>query len=555
MKKMDLFVTSLFLFCCFGSKGIAEPMQSYIDAYVRLVKPLQMAANIAYWEAATTGKDENFDLFSQYDLQLKKITGDQKQFEILKTLLTQTATDSLLKRQLQVIYNQFLPNQIDPLLQQRIVNQTSLVERKFSTFRGEMNGTLVNQNEIDAILKTEKNSDIRQAAWEAGKQVGEAVSMDILHLVKLRNEAAQSLGFANFHTLSLTSAEQDPDQLDALMAELQQLSEEPFLRIKAELDSILSFNYDIDRHNLMPWHYHDLFFQETPQIFAVDLDRYYENRDVVELARLFFQGIHLPVDQILLHSDLYERAGKNPHAFSTDIDREGDVRILCNVVNNERWMETMLHELGHATYDQYQSPSTPWLLRGAAHSFTTEGVAMFFGRLSRHPVWMQEMLGLSNQERDEITAVADKYMQLKQIIFARWAMVMYYFEKEMYANPDQDLNALWWGLIKKYQHVTPPPQRIKPDWATKIHIALYPAYYHNYLLGELFASQLYEYYRDNVLKAASDEQVAWVEQIKLGDFMRKRVFTLGAKYPWQEMIKKATGEYLSAAAFARQFVK
>ncbi|MCK7529636.1 MAG: hypothetical protein MZV63_00520 [Marinilabiliales bacterium] len=34
-----------------------------------------------------------------------------------------------------------------------------------------------------------------------------------------------------------------------------------------------------------------------------------------------------------------------------------------------------------------------------------------------------------------------------------------------------------------------PEGRNMPDWATKIHVALYPCYYHNYLLGELLASQ------------------------------------------------------------------
>ena len=52
-------------------------------------------------------------------------------------------------------------------------------------------------------------------------------------------------------------------------------------------------------------------------------------------------------ESVLASSDLYEREGKNPQAFCTDIDKEGDVRILCNLKNNEGWMETILHELGH----------------------------------------------------------------------------------------------------------------------------------------------------------------------------------------------------------------
>ena len=51
---------------------------------------------------------------------------------------------------------------------------------------------------------------------------------------------------------------------------------------------------------------------------------------------------------------------------------------------------------------------------------------------------------------------------------------MYRFEKAMYANPDQDLNALWWILVEKYQLVKKPEGRNEPDWSTKIQIALYP---------------------------------------------------------------------------------
>ena len=57
-------------------------------------------------------------------------------------------------------------------------------------------------------------------------------------------------------------------------------------------------------------------------------------------------------------SDLYEKPGKSPHAFCTDIDREGDVRVLANIVPNEYWMGTMLHELGHSVYSQQEHPAT-----------------------------------------------------------------------------------------------------------------------------------------------------------------------------------------------------
>jgi len=305
---------------------------------------------------------------------------------------------------------------------------------------------------------------------------------------------------------------------------------------------------------MRPWHYHDPFFQETPQIFELDLDAFYEGKDVVKLAQQFYNGIQLPVDEILNRSDLYEKDGKNPHAFSTDIDREGDVRILCNVSNNESWMETMLHELGHATYDKYHDYSSPYLLREPAHPFTTEAVAMFFGRLSRNAGWMKDMLGLSPEERDRIAALTEKYARLKQLIFARWAMVMFFFEKELYNNPDQNLNALWWQLVSKYQSVTPPEGRDEPDWASKIHVALYPCYYHNYLLGELLASQWHHDISRRVMGGDDANAKSIVNQAAVGQYFRERVFRYGRTLTWNEMIARSSGEPLNPAYFVAQFV-
>ena len=141
----------------------------------------------------------------------------------------------------------------------------------------------------------------------------------------------------------------------------------------------------------MPWHYHDPFFQESPAVFDADLDAVYAKADILKLCRDFYAGIGLPIDDVIARSDLYEKQGKSPHAFCTDIDREGDVRVLANIVPNEYWMGTMLHELGHSVYSSKNIPQTvPYVLRGEAHILTTEGVAMMFERFSKSADWLRE---------------------------------------------------------------------------------------------------------------------------------------------------------------------
>jgi peptidyl-dipeptidase A len=546
---------SIVLFGCAHNAKEIE-LNEFITAHVDKVKPMMKEASLASWKAANTGKPEDYDKVSELTLKIRQAYSDPQEFAFLKEVKESgQVKEAMLARQMDVLYNSYLESQIEPELLKKIVDLSTEIEKNFSTFRGTIDGEKVTGNDIKEILKTETDSNKRKKAWLASKQVGAEVAEDIIKLVKLRNEAARKLGFDNYHTLSLTTAEQDVEELDRIFEKLYELTNEPFAELKTDLDKILAVECDVAISDLMPWHYHDPFFQETPLVYDIDLDVYYDGKDVKELATEFYAGIGLPVESILANSDLYEREGKNPHAFCTDIDREGDVRILCNIKNNEYWMEVILHELGHAVYDKYHEIEVPFLLRRPVHAFTTEAIAMFFGRLSRNPAWMQRMLGLTDFQRRDIEKVSSKYAQLKQLIFARWDMVMYNFEKQLYANPDQDLNSLWWQMVEKYQLVKKPEGRNEPDWAAKIHFTIAPCYYHNYMLGELLASQLHNHITREILKLESDENLSYIGRRELGDFLSEKVFEAGAVYHWNEMIKRATGESLTPKYFVAQFVQ
>ena len=118
------------------------------------------------------------------------------------------------------------------------------------------------------------------------------------------------------------------------------------------------------------------------------------------------------------------------------------------------------------------------------------------------------------------------------------------FERSLYADPDADLDTLWWDLVERYQLVRRPDGRHAPDWAAKIHLAAAPVYYQNYLYGELFASQL-----DATLAARTG---GLVDRRAAGALLRDDVFAPGASLRWDELVERATGEPLTAAHLARQ---
>src|ERR1041385_48910 len=129
---------------------------------------------------------------------------------------------------------------------------------------------------------------------------------------------------------------------------------------------------------------------------------------------------------------------------------------------------------------------------------------------------------------------------------------MFRFEKELYSNPGSDLNRLWWELEARYQMVLPPEGRDAPDWASKVHIVSAPCYYHNYMLGELFASQVHHTIAREVLKA-SPADALYVRNPAVGAFLKERLFARGRTLSWNELTNAITGEELNPRAFGEDF--
>jgi peptidyl-dipeptidase A len=526
---------------------------AFVKRYETNVVPVEIALSRAWWDANTTGSDEDFAKKVALDKQMNELLASKEDFEKLKTIKAGTITDEQLKRQIEILYLLYLGKQVDVGLLNRMSSKANDIEKAFNTFRAPVGDKSLTDSQVRDVLLKSKNSEERRQVWEGYKLVGQKVAADLRDLVKMRNESAQQLGFKDYHVMQLAINEQDQAQVLALFDELDELTREPFARAKAEMDESIAEQCSVSIDELQPWHYHDPFFQEPPAVYEVDMNGPFATADILQICREFYKGIGLPIDDVIERSDLYEKPGKSPHAFCTDIDREGDVRVLANIVPNEYWMSTMLHELGHSVYtSKYIPMELPYLLRVNSHILTTEGVAMMFERFATDADWLAAY-GVKIDDPETFTKASHRMRRDKLLIFSRWCQVMLRFEKEMYANPDQDLNKLWWDLVEKYQLVKRPAGRDAPDYASKIHIVSAPAYYHNYMMGELFACQVHEAIAKDLKLPGEPATAIYTRDPRVGDFMKAKVFGPGAFLPWNELTKFATGEELNAKAFAAEF--
>jgi len=521
-------------------------MSSTIDSFIaettHQVAPLEKAYTLADWEAATRGTPEAIQAHQAAQTAFMRFWADPQRFRTAKELRDSAATkDAVAARQLTMIYLTAASYQSDESTLEEIAQVEAEVRERYTNFRGEVEGASLNDNQIDEILAKTTDAEEARGTWEASKQVGAEVAGRIRRLAQLRNRSARDHGFRDHFQRALQVSEIDEGQLLDLFDDLERQSRAAFGGVKAAIDQSRSLRFGLPVEELQPWHYSDRFFQKPDPLGEVDLDALFAGRDPVALATTTYDGLGMDVRPVLARSDLYPRPGKNQHAFCTHIDRQGDIRTLNNLESNERWTDTLHHELGHAVYEQHLDPSLPWLLRSPSHILTTEAIAVLMGGVPREQDWLTTVLGVAPGEASAVAAAARERDRASALVFTRWCLVMTHFERALYGSPEADLDTLWWDLVERFQQIRRPDGRHAPDWAAKIHVALFPVYYHNYELGSLVRAQL---------RACLQRQVGgFVGRREAGAWLIEHVFRPGARLDWAQHIAAATGEPLSPRYF------
>jgi peptidyl-dipeptidase A len=529
-------------------------IKDFISRFEARAAPLERAVAEAWWRLSTEGSEEAQEELVRAGVEYNWLFEDREEFDKLASWHADREElneldEPLLARQLEVLYGEFAGGQGGPATLQRVEELEAEANAVYGNHRGIVRGEEVGENEVRGILRSSDDTALRREAWEASKTVGAEVEGTVRELARLRNRLAREAGYEDHYTRSLHLQEIDPAELDGIMTGLEAATDTPFRKLKGEIDASLGRRFGTGE--IMPWHLSDPFFQQMPEGvdgYDLDTDSYFENGDLERLTRRTYDSLGLDVRGVMANSDLYEREGKSQHAFCLSVGRDYpyDVRVLANLRPEKPdayWADTMLHEFGHAVYDRHVNPKLPYLLRTVAHTSTTEAIALMMGGLADDPGWLSSVAGVPENELDREMLSARR--RASSLVFIRWALVMYRFEQALYADPDRDdLNEVWWDLVERLQLVRRPPGRDEPDWAAKIHVALAPVYYHNYVLGQLTAAQLRDYLETNITHGP------FYENPVAGRYLQESIFGPGARENWRDTVLRATGEPLNAERFA-----
>ncbi len=252
--------------------------RAFLTNYQKQLTELAIRASLAQWKAANTGTEEDFDTAAEAMLALRQFHSDADAYNRVKDMVK--ASDELSRveaRALQIAELSYKRNQLPPDLLKEIVELSTDIERIFATFRAELDGRRLSNNDLLEMLEDENDPQRRERMWKSLKQVGGAVGPKLLELAVLRNKAAKKLGFDNFWQMRVSLQEYDPQQLLAIFDELDRLTRDPFAKVKGEMDVELAARFSVKPGEIMPWHFDNPFFQNPPPSKKIDLNEFFSD--------------------------------------------------------------------------------------------------------------------------------------------------------------------------------------------------------------------------------------------------------------------------------------
>ncbi|WP_324678448.1 M2 family metallopeptidase [Hymenobacter sp. GOD-10R] len=462
------------------------------------------------------------------------------------------------------------PQTVADVVKRRIKAEAAQTEKLYG-FDYQYNGKSVTTNDLDELLRTEKNPQKRQAIWEASKAIGPTLKEGLLNLRGLRNQTVQALGYSDFFSYQASDYGMSREEMMALVRKINEELRPLYRELHTYARYELAKKYGVKQvPDYLPaswvpnrWGQD---WSSMVDVKGVNLDATLAKKGPewqVKQAERFYQSLGFQALPAVFweKSSLYPLpAGanykKNNHASAWHIDLNQDVRSLMSVEANTEWYETTHHELGHIYYYlTYTNPDVPPLLRQGANRGYHEAMGSLMGLAASQKPFLVglELMDPKTQTDQTQTLLKEALNYVTFIPFS--SGVMSEWENSFYADnlPADQLNAKWWELVKKYQGIVPPTARGEQylDPATKTHINDDPAQYYDYALSYVILFQLHDHIAKQILHQ-DPHATNYYGNKEVGNFLRD-IMRPGSSKDWRTVLKEKTGEDLSARAMVDYF--
>ncbi|MHC4176852.1 MAG: hypothetical protein ACYSWU_05065, partial [Planctomycetota bacterium] len=123
--------------------------EAFLAKYQREFAALELRSNRAWWAAANSGKKEDFDAYAAAQLALRKFHSDPASYRKIRRLMKfKDQFEPLDARALRVAELAFKGNQLPVEMLEAMVKLSTEIEQIFKTFRGELEGKRLSNNDL-----------------------------------------------------------------------------------------------------------------------------------------------------------------------------------------------------------------------------------------------------------------------------------------------------------------------------------------------------------------------------------------------------------------------
>ncbi|GAA4726335.1 M2 family metallopeptidase [Brevibacillus fulvus] len=510
-------------------------MKSFLQNLNESLQRLHTASMHALWMVLTTGRKEWAERCEAEEIAY------QEALAAVEWQPDQTGKSNRCeRRQLEILERERLDSRTSPETRRRISQVWNELNVQFAAYRPTSSGKQLTEQQILRELLHCPDQTYRKQLWQASMGIGQHIAPKLLELVELRNQVARQNGFDNYYVMKLESQELSLDLLDSLFTALRKGLDSSYQSIMAEIDEELAAKWKLPKKDRYPWRYPHPFVQEyySDEQSSVPVDLQSIQSKLID----YFHNLGFAIAEMLANANLTSQDGKAQTNFCLHIDRAGDIRISCNLDPSVRGIAILLHELGHAVYEQGIDRTLPFLLRQPAQLFLSEAVAALMERLALDPHWLSWLLDTEIVQPDSYR----RRWQNNLLVRLYWTMTVVSFERQLYENPGQPLNRLWWDLVEEIQGLSRPLEWDYPYWACKPHLTTLPVYYQNYLLGECAAAQLQDSLNQRYGCWNTREAMQQVQEC---------VFSPGISHTWSDIWQTVCGSTLQSEPIVEQLRK
>src|SRR4026207_380855 len=155
---------------------------NYIRQHENIVAPLYKDYSLKFWDLSLNGNNKSLEeaLITAKERYLKVYNNRDEFRRVREWKAANLSFDEIAARQLKLIHDTFVPNQIEEDVLRDIGQGETPHETRLNTFRSDFEGGKASDNQLRDILRTERNMARRRDAWEATKQVGHETAPKVL---------------------------------------------------------------------------------------------------------------------------------------------------------------------------------------------------------------------------------------------------------------------------------------------------------------------------------------------------------------------------------------